>query len=187
MKIFIPGAGAKVHHIQNFREIPGVDEVIISDIYPWAYGNFVADRTYQLPLFEDPESVTSSAEVFLYVLVVTGLLLLLIKYKFDIVIRFLLVMGILVGTVITFWSVVEIYYPFFRYLKKLRSDYLKVIYTKYDVSIQLLYFFRSKGIPSPSSKAWASASFFAEVTIAMSMPNTFFILSYSISGNMVCS
>jgi len=55
MKLFIPGAGAKVNHILNFREIRGVDKVIISDIYPWAYGNFVADSAYQLPLFEDPD------------------------------------------------------------------------------------------------------------------------------------
>lgn len=49
------------------------------------------------------------------------------------------------------------------------------------------YFFRVNGIPNPSRSARASSSFLAEVTIAISIPNTFLILSYSISGKIVCS
>ncbi len=54
MKLFIPGAGGKVHHILNFQEHPDVEKVIISDIYPWTYGTFVADVAYQVPRFDDP-------------------------------------------------------------------------------------------------------------------------------------
>ncbi len=55
MKLFIPGAGMKVSHILNFKEIPDVTKVIISDIYPWTYGTFVADASYILPRFDAPE------------------------------------------------------------------------------------------------------------------------------------
>ena len=54
MKLFIPGAGGKVNHILNFQEHPDVEKVIISDIYPWTYGTFVADVAYQVPRFDDP-------------------------------------------------------------------------------------------------------------------------------------
>ena len=53
MKIFIPGGGGQIGHIQCFQELPEVDEVIISDANSWAYGNFVADRAYDMPRFED--------------------------------------------------------------------------------------------------------------------------------------
>lgn len=53
MRMFIPGAGGKGPHIRAFQAVPGVREVAISDIYPWAYGNFVADRAFRLPLFAD--------------------------------------------------------------------------------------------------------------------------------------
>jgi len=51
MKVFLPGAGNKVEHIRCFQQLPEVSEVIVSDIYPWAYGHFVADRSYVLPPF----------------------------------------------------------------------------------------------------------------------------------------
>ena len=54
MKVFIPGAGGKVQHLLNFKAVPEVSELVISDIYDWSYGNFVADRSYLLPKFEDP-------------------------------------------------------------------------------------------------------------------------------------
>jgi len=53
MKIFIPAAGGKVLHIMNFQEVDEVERVIISEIDPWAYGNFVADASYLLPRFDE--------------------------------------------------------------------------------------------------------------------------------------
>jgi hypothetical protein len=53
MRICIPAGGGKALHIRNLKEVPEVDRVIISEIDPWAYGNFVADASYILPRFDD--------------------------------------------------------------------------------------------------------------------------------------
>ncbi|MFH1721887.1 MAG: presenilin family intramembrane aspartyl protease [Candidatus Altiarchaeota archaeon] len=53
---------------------------------------------------ENPESPGTSAQIFLYVLVMTGFVLLLMKYHLGIIIRIILVISILVGTGLTFWS-----------------------------------------------------------------------------------
>lgn len=53
MKILLPGAGGKVLHIRAFQEQPEVEAVLISEINPWAYGNFVADAAFRLPPFRD--------------------------------------------------------------------------------------------------------------------------------------
>ncbi|ODS37039.1 MAG: hypothetical protein A7316_09660 [Candidatus Altiarchaeales archaeon WOR_SM1_86-2] len=62
------------------------------------------------PMFEEPESLTSSAQMFIYVVLITALLLFLIKYKLDIVIKLMLVMAMLVGMVITFRTFFGIYF-----------------------------------------------------------------------------
>gem|GEM_PF-2733555 len=64
MKIFLPGAGNKSRHIANFRELPGVSRVIISDIYPWAYGQRVADAAYLMPRFDHPGFWDAFDQVF---------------------------------------------------------------------------------------------------------------------------
>ena len=55
MKIYLAGAGNKIQHIRNFQELDGVERVVISDLYPWSYGNFVADASYLLPRFDAPD------------------------------------------------------------------------------------------------------------------------------------
>ena len=64
MKIFIPGAGGKVLHIKCLQELPSVQSVVISDIHPWAYGHFVADASYLLPPFEDPQFLSQFVRVY---------------------------------------------------------------------------------------------------------------------------
>jgi carbamoylphosphate synthase large subunit len=64
MKIFIPGAGLLILHIRNFQEVPEVDKVIISEIYPWRYGNFVADASYLLPRFDHPDFFRSFIKLY---------------------------------------------------------------------------------------------------------------------------
>lgn len=58
MKLFLLGAGGKIRHIKNFQELKAVDGVIISDIFEWSYGNFVADKSYITPRFDDPSFYT---------------------------------------------------------------------------------------------------------------------------------
>ncbi len=55
MRIFIPGAGGKVAHIQNFKAAPGVERVAISEIYEWTRGTFEADASYRLPRFDSAD------------------------------------------------------------------------------------------------------------------------------------
>ncbi len=52
MKIFLPGAGARM--IPPLKAVPGVGEVIVSTNDPWGAGVFLADRAYPLPAFEEP-------------------------------------------------------------------------------------------------------------------------------------
>ena len=62
MKVFVPGCGARV--IPVLKETPGVSEVITSQLSPDAYGNFLADRSYQLPRFDDPEFIDRFLRVY---------------------------------------------------------------------------------------------------------------------------
>jgi carbamoyl-phosphate synthase large subunit len=64
MKIFLPGAGGKALHIINFKAVAGVERVVISEIHPWAYGNFVADASYLLPRFDDAEFLQAFLRVY---------------------------------------------------------------------------------------------------------------------------
>lgn len=52
--------------------------------------------------FEDPDDPKVSGQLFLYILLMTGVLLLLIKYKLDIFIQVLMTIAFLSGMVITF-------------------------------------------------------------------------------------
>jgi hypothetical protein len=54
LKIFIPAGGGQIGHIKALKELAEVSEVIISDTYEWSYGNFIADRSYRMPRFQDP-------------------------------------------------------------------------------------------------------------------------------------
>ncbi len=55
MKIFIPAGGGQIGHIKALQDLAEVSEVIISDAYEWPYGNFIADRSYRMPRFQDPD------------------------------------------------------------------------------------------------------------------------------------
>lgn len=52
MKIFVPGAGARM--IPPLKSVPGVNRVIVSTNDPWGAGGFLADRIYPLPRFDEP-------------------------------------------------------------------------------------------------------------------------------------
>jgi hypothetical protein len=39
--MLLPGAGGNVLHILNFKAVDEVSRVVITDIDPWVYGNFV--------------------------------------------------------------------------------------------------------------------------------------------------
>jgi carbamoylphosphate synthase large subunit len=51
MKIFLPGSDART--IRILKETKGVEEVILSQSDPAAYGNFIADRAYAAPRFDE--------------------------------------------------------------------------------------------------------------------------------------
>ncbi|MFC2154381.1 presenilin family intramembrane aspartyl protease [Candidatus Altiarchaeota archaeon] len=57
-----------------------------------------------MPAVEDPESTGSSAMIFVYILMMTGVVLFLIKYRLGIVIRLLLFTAIFIGIILTLWS-----------------------------------------------------------------------------------
>lgn len=56
------------------------------------------------PVVQNPESVESSVHIFLYILVMTGVLLVLLKYRLSIIIKIMLVLAMLMGTSITLSS-----------------------------------------------------------------------------------
>jgi len=58
----------------------------------------------ELKTFEDPEDPKVAGQVFVYILVMTVILLFLIKYKLDIFIKILMSIAVLSGLVITFRS-----------------------------------------------------------------------------------
>jgi len=64
VRLFLPGAGSKVSHIRSFMEVPGVSRVIISDIYPWSHGAFVADAAYQTPPFSAPDFLDAVDRIY---------------------------------------------------------------------------------------------------------------------------
>ncbi len=58
---------------------------------------------------ENPESTSSSLQIFLYILLMTGLLLVFIRFKLGIIIQILLFLGIFGGIFIAFWSLFRDY------------------------------------------------------------------------------
>lgn len=54
---------------------------------------------------ENPESASSSVQIFLYILLMTGILLIFIRFKLDLIIKALLFFGIFGGIFISFWSI----------------------------------------------------------------------------------
>lgn len=64
MKILLPGAGNKIIHIMNFKELKEVEKVIITDIYPWTYGGIIADSAYIVPRFNHPDFLKSIFDIY---------------------------------------------------------------------------------------------------------------------------
>lgn len=60
-------------------------------------------------LVENPESASSSVELFLYILLMTLLLLVFIRFKLNFIIKILLFLGIFGGIFIAFWSLFRDY------------------------------------------------------------------------------
>jgi presenilin-like A22 family membrane protease len=56
------------------------------------------------PIVEKPEDANSSLQIFAYILVSTALLLFLMKYKFDFIIKLMIYTGLFVGLGITLWG-----------------------------------------------------------------------------------
>jgi len=56
------------------------------------------------PAVENPESTSASIQIFTYILLVTGVLLVFIRFKLELVIRILLLIGIFGGIFLAFWS-----------------------------------------------------------------------------------
>ncbi len=64
MKLLVPGAGGKPLHIAAFQDVPEIEAVVVTEVHPWAYGTFVADRSFILPTFADPDFLTKMIEVY---------------------------------------------------------------------------------------------------------------------------
>lgn len=58
------------------------------------------------PVVEEPENPISSLQIFLYVIIMTGVILILLKYKFDIIIKIFVLLALLGGLSITFWGLI---------------------------------------------------------------------------------
>ena len=56
------------------------------------------------PLVSEPESPQASGQIFLYILVMTGVMLLLLKFKLGIMIKFFMFLAIFTGISLTLWS-----------------------------------------------------------------------------------
>lgn len=56
------------------------------------------------PAVPEPESPESSGHIFLYILVMTAIILLLLKFKLGIMIKFFMFLAIFMGISLTFWS-----------------------------------------------------------------------------------
>jgi len=55
MKLFLPGAGARL--IPALKSVAGVRDIIVSTNDPFSPGAFLADRSYLLPRFDQPEFI----------------------------------------------------------------------------------------------------------------------------------
>lgn len=64
MKILLPGCGNKINHIKYFKELPEVEKIIITDIYPHTYGGFIADSAYIVPGFGDEAFFDKLLEIY---------------------------------------------------------------------------------------------------------------------------
>lgn len=79
----------------------------ISNIGPHGTGGIidnVKNGTDLPPVVEKPEDVNSSLQIFGYILVATALMLFLMKYKFDFIIKLIIYMGLFWGLMITLWG-----------------------------------------------------------------------------------
>lgn len=56
------------------------------------------------PAVENPESISSPIQIFLYIILMTGLLLIFIRFNLGFIIKILLFLGIFAGVFIAFWS-----------------------------------------------------------------------------------
>lgn len=54
---------------------------------------------------ENPESASSSVQIFLYILLMTGVLLILIRFRRGFIIKIILFLGIFGGIFLAFWSI----------------------------------------------------------------------------------
>ncbi len=66
--------------------------------------NNVENGTVLPPVVENPEDPTSSLQIFAYILISTAILLILMKYKFDLVIKLIIYLGLFWGLGITLWG-----------------------------------------------------------------------------------
>jgi len=58
------------------------------------------------PVVENPEKPESSAQIFIYIIFMTIVLLILLKYKFDIIIKIFMFISFLFGLSFTFWNLI---------------------------------------------------------------------------------
>jgi presenilin-like A22 family membrane protease len=65
------------------------------------------------PAVEEPEDVLSSLQIFLYVIVMTGVILILLKHNLDIIIKIFVLLGLLGGLTITFCGLINWGFGFF--------------------------------------------------------------------------
>ncbi|RLI93768.1 MAG: hypothetical protein DRO90_03120 [Candidatus Altiarchaeales archaeon] len=56
------------------------------------------------PVVQNPERVESSIQIFLYIIIVTIMLLFLLRYKFELIIKIFVGMAFLLGLSFTFWN-----------------------------------------------------------------------------------
>ena len=75
------------------------------------------------PVVENPESPETSGQIFIYIIIMTGILLLFLKFKLDFFIRGLLFFSILMGASITFWVLFGYYGVLFAMCLVLLSNW----------------------------------------------------------------
>lgn len=58
------------------------------------------------PVVKNPEKAESSAQIFIYIIFMTIVLLILLKYKFDIIIKIFMFISLFFGLSFTFWNLI---------------------------------------------------------------------------------
>lgn len=64
------------------------------------------------PVVPEPEKPETSAQIFLYILLMTIVILFLLKFRLGIVIRIFMLLAILMGLSLTLWSFLPYYWPY---------------------------------------------------------------------------